>query len=156
MNKKTVANSAALSTVAAVIGVCCAIIKPCDRLADNDIVTVKHSGPALGGARLAAPVKEKWVYTVTTNDQGQVTSYATKGTNVVMTLWNDFVVPMRYRTKFFYMSDEDRNMITGATAPELWTEKDPVEPYVNPKQVEAKVTDDNTTEEVREIEVRGW
>lgn len=109
------------------------------------------ASPALG-ARL-----DGWEYTVTTNDQGQITRVAQKGTNVVMMIWNDFVVPMRYRTVFPKMTDDERLMITGYVDDlRPWTERDPVDPFKDPKEEIKKNTDENITEEVREVQVRGW
>lgn len=106
---------------------------------------------------LTAPRSDDWEYTVTTNEQGLITKVATKGTNTVMMIWNSFIVPMRYRTRFPELTDEQRSMIAGYVDDLTpWTEKDPVDPFKDPKKVEEKKTDSNTTEEIREIQVRGW
>lgn len=112
---------------------------------------------ALGASQTLTARLDGWEYTVTTNDQGQITRIAQKGTNVVMMVWNDFVVPMRYRTVFPRMTDDERLMITGYVDDlRPWTERDPIDPFKDPKEEIRKNTDENITDEIREVQVRGW
>ena len=120
-------------------------------------------GNRFGSPRLRAGVAktEKWTWTttVTTNELEQVTKISTgvstNGvTNVVCFVWNDNEVPFKYRTTFLSLTDEQK-MNALSDVQELWTENATPAP-VYPKEVkkEKGETDDNITEEVREVQLR--
>ena len=104
---------------------------------------------------------EKWTWTttVTTNELEQITKISTgistNGiTNVVCFVWNDNVVPFKYRNTFLSLTDEQKMNALGDVAA-LWTEN-PTPAPVYPKEVKKRdgETDENLTEEVREVQLR--
>ena len=115
-------------------------------------------GSPLLRAGTTKTAKWTWTTTVTTNELEQVTKIATgvstNGvTNVVCFVWNDNVVPFKFRNTFLSMDDEGKKRAL-ADMSVLWTENVPLVP-VYPKEVKKEGTgDDNITEEVREIQLR--
>ncbi len=117
------------------------------------------SSPLLRGTGTTKTEKWTWTTTVTTNELEQVTKIATgvstNGvTNVVCFVWNDNEVPFKYRNTFLSLSDEQKSIaLSDVTA--LWTENITPAP-VYPKEVKKAdgETDDNLTEEVREVQLR--
>ena len=118
--------------------------------------------PRLGASALRSSARRdrKWTWTdtITTNELNQITKISTgistNGvTNVVCIIWNDNVVPLKYRETFLSMTDDEKgNAISDV--PALWTENPTVAP-VYPKEVAPDSgTDDNLTKETREIQLR--
>jgi hypothetical protein len=93
--------------------------------------------------------------TSVTNDLGQVTKTQMVGTNTITIIYNDQLVPIRYRDKWNNFTEEEKSMI-------LTSEQFIEESFSNPleavtpikSKVENSSTDLNLTTEIRVIRLR--
>jgi hypothetical protein len=110
------------------------------------------------GSGVKTTPKWTWTTTVTTNELDQITKISTgvstNGvTKTVCLVWNDNVVPLKYRETFLSMSDDAKGNALSLADNDLWT-NNKTEGIVVPKEAPEVTTDDNITTEIREIQVR--
>ena len=98
-----------------------------------------------------------WSTTVTTNENNSITvisegTHKTKPPKTLCVVWHDQVVPVKLRSKFLTLTDEQKSMaLAGMSA----TADAPVTPQYPVKKVDFdSVTDNNITQEIHEIEIR--
>ena len=99
-----------------------------------------------------------WVYTTTTNEQNQVTTYASRiGTNgveqIVYMKENGIDIPFKYRSKWATATKEEKEMYLSFVEPKFTDKKNPV-PVLPVKKAPENPTDEVITVEVRETRVR--
>ena len=98
-----------------------------------------------------------WNTTVTTNENNSITvisegAHKTKPPKTLCVVWYDQVVPVKLRSKFLTLTDEQKSMaLAGMSAPA----PAPATPQYPVKKIDVdSTTDDNITQEIHEIEIR--
>ena len=98
-----------------------------------------------------------WNTTVTTNENNSITvisegTHKIKPSKTLCVVWYDQVVPVRLRSKFLALTDEQKSMaLTDMTA----IGNVPASPQYPVKKIDVdSATDDNVTQEIHEIEIR--